>query len=191
MVRDILIKDLDYRPWKPKSVQELYHEDKDRLLEYGEMMVQMAEDQPDIYKNIVWTDEATFHVGGFVKRHNSHYWGKEDPKRLLKKSQNKPRLTVWVGITSQRIIGPVIIKETMNGERYLHLLENTVFPKLHELDPNGELIFMQDGAPAHYATAVRQRLDEEFPGRWLGRRGPYEWPARSCDLTPCDFFLWG
>ncbi|CAH1383347.1 unnamed protein product [Tenebrio molitor] len=19
---------------------------------------------------------------------------------------------------------------------------------------------------------------------------PHEWPARSCDLTPCDFFLW-
>jgi len=27
--------------------------------------------------------------------------------------------------------------------------------------------------------------------RWLGRRGPHEWPARSPDLTPCDFFLWG
>ena len=25
--------------------------------------------------------------------------------------------------------------------------------------------------------------------RWLGRRGPHEWPARSPDLTPCDFFL--
>jgi hypothetical protein len=25
----------------------------------------------------------------------------------------------------------------------------------------------------------------------LGRRGPHERPARSPDLTPCDFFLWG
>jgi hypothetical protein len=23
------------------------------------------------------------------------------------------------------------------------------------------------------------------------RRGPHELPARSADLTPCDFFLWG
>ena len=30
-----------------------------------------------------------------------------------------------------------------------------------------------------------------FPGRWLGRRGPHEWPARSPDLMPCDVFLWG
>ena len=27
--------------------------------------------------------------------------------------------------------------------------------------------------------------------RWIGRRGPHEWPARSPDLTPCDFYLWG
>ena len=25
---------------------------------------------------------------------------------------------------------------------------------------------------------------------WLGRRGSLEWPARSPDLTPYDFFLW-
>ena len=27
--------------------------------------------------------------------------------------------------------------------------------------------------------------------RSLWRRGPHEWPARSPDLMPCDFFLWG
>jgi hypothetical protein len=50
---------------------------------------------------------------------------------------------------------------------------------------------MQDGAPPHFANSVREWLDTKFPGRWLGRRGPHEWPARSPDLTLCDFFLWG
>ena len=27
--------------------------------------------------------------------------------------------------------------------------------------------------------------------RWIGRRGPLEWAARSPDLTPLDFYLWG
>ncbi|KAJ8960883.1 hypothetical protein NQ318_020182 [Aromia moschata] len=26
---------------------------------------------------------------------------------------------------------------------------------------------------------------------WIGRRGSIEWPARSPDFTPLDFFLWG
>ncbi|EFN72314.1 hypothetical protein EAG_00021, partial [Camponotus floridanus] len=31
-----------------------------------------------------------------------------------------------------------------------------------------------------------------FEGRWIGRNGPtINWPARSPDLTPLDFFLWG
>ncbi len=37
---------------------------------------------------------------------------------------------------------------------------------------------------------MRAWLNENFPGRWIGRRGPIDWPARSCDLTPPDFFLW-
>jgi len=50
---------------------------------------------------------------------------------------------------------------------------------------------MHDGAPPHFALGVRAWLDQKFPERWLERRGPHEWPARSPDLTPCDFFLWG
>ena len=38
---------------------------------------------------------------------------------------------------------------------------------------------------------MRAWLDEHFPGRWIGRRGPVEWPPRSPDLTAPDFFLWG
>ncbi|KAJ4426428.1 hypothetical protein ANN_27242 [Periplaneta americana] len=50
----------------------------------------------------------------------------------------------------------------------------------------------QDGAPPHFANMVRTFLDEQFPARWIGRGSPYiTWPARSPDLTPPDFFLWG
>ena len=51
--------------------------------------------------------------------------------------------------------------------------------------------FQQDGAHAHYAKDVRQRLDEKFPRRWIGSREPIEWPARSLDLTVPDFFSMG
>ena len=30
-----------------------------------------------------------------------------------------------------------------------------------------------------------------FPGRWIGRGGPIPWPARSPDLNPLHYFLWG
>ncbi|CAH2010232.1 unnamed protein product [Acanthoscelides obtectus] len=52
------------------------------------------------------------------------------------------------------------------------------------------LMFQQDGAPPH-ALRVRQYLDQTFPDRWIGRRGAIEWPPRSPDLSPLDFFMWG
>lgn len=68
-----------------------------------------------------------------------------------------------------------------------HLFPNPLDPNLTD----ERLWFQQDGAPPHYAAIVRQYLDRIFPGRWIGRRGAIEWPARSPDLTPLDFFLWG
>jgi hypothetical protein len=38
---------------------------------------------------------------------------------------------------------------------------------------------------------VRASLDKNFPNRWIGRAGPISWPARSPNITPCDFCLWG
>ena len=65
------------------------------------------------------------------------------------------------------------------------------WPTVSGWDNIDDLIFMQDGAPPHFALTVRAWLDQHFSGRWLGRRGPHEWPPRSPDLTPCDFYLWG
>ena len=53
------------------------------------------------------------------------------------------------------------------------------------------MMFMQDGAPAHFSTGVRDHLDNIYPLRWIGRGGPVAWPPRSPDLNPPDFLLWG
>ena len=63
-------------------------------------------------------------------------------------------------------------------------------------------IFIEEGlsyvrfVPAHYALRIRQLLNQEFPGRWMGRGSarhpaPVAWPPRSPDLTPLDFWVWG
>ncbi|PSN46670.1 hypothetical protein C0J52_06365 [Blattella germanica] len=77
------------------------------------------------------------------------------------------------------------------GMPYLIMLQNWSFPQLHE-DSN-ELIFMQDGAPAHFHLEVWRYLNNTIPQHWIGRGGQEDlvhcfWPSRSPDLTPCDFF---
>lgn len=58
-------------------------------------------------------------------------------------------------------------------------------------DMQRNIIYQHDGAPAHFGRRVRAHLHRAFPDNWIGRGGPVNWPARSPDLTPLDYFLWG
>jgi hypothetical protein len=51
--------------------------------------------------------------------------------------------------------------------------------------------FMHDGAPAHFARAVRRHLTRRYGERYMGRGGPVPWPPRSPDLNPMDYCVWG
>ncbi|GFV18112.1 uncharacterized protein TNCV_169161 [Trichonephila clavipes] len=43
----------------------------------------------------------------------------------------------------------------------------------------------------HTARATIDLLKDTFGDRLISRFGPVNWPPRSCDLTPRDYFLWG
>ena len=190
-VRTILKKELRYRPWKQHYCQKISAEDCDRRMEFAELTLGWQVDWPELFDNVLWSDEAIFHVGRFVNRHNCHYWASEDPMIIAEKSQSRPKIVVWCGMTSTRVIGSFCIRDTMNAERYLDMLRNQVWPTISTWKNFDRMFFMHDGAPPHFGRTVRFWLDEQIPGRWIGRRGSYDWPARSPDLTPCDFFLWG
>ncbi|GFW75062.1 uncharacterized protein TNCV_447671 [Trichonephila clavipes] len=51
--------------------------------------------------------------------------------------------------------------------------------------------FQQDGATCHTARATIDLLKDTLGDRLISRFGPVNWPPRSCDLTPLDYFLWG
>ncbi|GFT74196.1 putative DD41D transposase [Trichonephila clavipes] len=64
---------------------------------------------------------------------------------------------------------------------------------IHELSNHDvqELWFQQDGATCHTAHTTIDLLKDTFGDRLISRFGPVNWPPRSCDLTPLDYFLWG
>ena len=51
-------------------------------------------------------------------------------------------------------------------------------------------MFQQNGATSHTARVTIKLLKGKFGERVISTNGPVEWPPRSCDLTPLDFFLW-
>ncbi|GFX68755.1 hypothetical protein TNCV_4069991 [Trichonephila clavipes] len=96
----------------------------------------------------------------------------------------------WAG----GIIGPYFFKNdeghnvTVNGDRYRAMITNFFIPELNNHDVQ-ELWFQQDGATCHTARATIDLLKDTFGDRLISRFGPVNWPPRSCDLTPLDYFL--
>jgi hypothetical protein len=105
---------------------------------------------------------------------------------------------VWIGLCGNgRLIGQFFFERNVNGEAYLEMFNVRVVPALAEhyiLQTNGaftRLWWAQDGAPAHRRIIVMEDLDQLFQYRIISLGRTQEWPPRSTDLTPCDFFLWG
>ncbi|GFU23007.1 uncharacterized protein TNCV_3946781 [Trichonephila clavipes] len=70
------------------------------------------------------------------------------------------------------------------------MITNFFIPELNNHDVQ-ELWFQQDGATCHTARATIDLLKDTLDDRLISRFGPVNWPPRSCDLTPLDYFLWG
>ncbi|GFX16988.1 DUF4817 domain-containing protein [Trichonephila clavipes] len=70
------------------------------------------------------------------------------------------------------------------------MITNFFIPELNNHDVQ-KLWFQQDGATRHTARAPIDLLKDTFGDRLISRFGPVNWPPRSCDLTPLDYFLWG
>ncbi|GFX97979.1 DUF4817 domain-containing protein [Trichonephila clavipes] len=68
------------------------------------------------------------------------------------------------------------------------MITNFFFPEWNNHDVQ-KLWFQHDGATCHTARASIDLLKDMFGDRLISRFGPVNWPPRSCDLTPIDYFL--
>lgn len=194
------LKQYKWHPYKINLVQALNEDDPDRRIQFCEQMAEICYENPNFVSNIIFSDEATFYLNGTVNRQNCRYWAPRNPHWFIESHTQYPeKVNVWAAIVRDRILGPYFIEGTLTAEKYLNFLRDDLLPALATLYPNHNdpdipddtLWYQQDGAPPHYSIIVRNYLNNIFPNRWIGRRGQIEWPARSPDLTPLDFFLWG
>ncbi|GFV42785.1 DUF4817 domain-containing protein [Trichonephila clavipes] len=119
-----------------------------------------------------------------------------NPQVYVETPLHPEKLTVWCALWAGGIIGPYFFKNdeghnvTVNGDRYRAMITNFFIPELNNHDVQ-ELWFQQDGATCHTARATIDLLKDTFGDHLISRFGPVNWPPRSCDLTPLDYFLWG
>lgn len=189
-----ILKTHKYHPYKVNLVQNLRPGDDERRLEFVAWLSATYYYDFAILQKILWTDESRFTNNGIMNRHNYNFWSDSNPNEMRERNfQYKWGINVWCGIVGSHLVGPYFYQENLTADRYLNFLTNELYGLLEDvpLQIRQNLVFQQDGAPAHNGRIIRTFLNLHFPGRWIGINGPIAWPPRSPDLTVLDFFLWG
>lgn len=195
-LRRILIKDLKFHPYKLAVCQKLNPGDYRRRVEFCQQITGILDGNENAV--LLMSDEAHFHLDGFVNKQNFRFWCSENPQVLQEKPLHCPRVTVWCAVGEVGVIGPYFFEDdngqtvTVNAERYLEMLNNFLLPFLRNRRiAMRNVWFQQDGATAHTARNSMACVRQAFPGRVISRFGDVSWPPRSPDLSIPDFFLWG
>ncbi|GFW91419.1 uncharacterized protein TNCV_3375851 [Trichonephila clavipes] len=137
-----------------------------------------------------------FWLNGNVNKQNCRIWSEANPQVYVETPLHLEKLIVWCALWVGGIIGPYFFKNleghnvTVNGDRYRATIANFFISELNNHDVQ-ELWIQQDGATCHTVRATIDLLKDTFGDRLISRFGPVNWPPRSCDLTPLDYFMWG
>lgn len=186
-----ILKKHKFKSYRYSKAQELIDGDQFQRMQFCETMTEKLNRGEILFENCIFTDECSFPLIKQPHNSNFRYWSRKNPHLYVQNhTQYYQSVNVWAGILGNNIIGPYFIDGTLNFEKYRNLLINEVLPNIAEVTEN-EVWFQQDGAPAHSARQITELLNNTFHEKWIGRYGPIKWPARSPDLSPNDFFLWG
>lgn len=192
----ILRKDLGLHPYKIQLVQQLKPMDHRLRRTFGEWAENQLEVEPHFYREIIFSDEAHFWLNGYVNKQNCRFRSEHNPHETLETPLHPEKLTVWCGLHAGGIIGPYFFKTadganvTVNGDRYRQMIRDFLIPHVNTNRLRAKW-FQQDGATCHTARETINLLRQTFGNQIISRNGPVNWPPRSCDLTPLDYFLWG
>lgn len=176
-----------------QEISETDHLQRRRFVKWG---LEQETSNPDFQSKIFFSDEANFYLDGFVNKQNCRIWGSEKPRPNEEQPTSTAKVTVWCAIWAKGIIGPYFFENkegdpvVVNTSRYQHMLTSFFMPKIEVIDIE-DMFFQQDGASWHTKPATIDILREKFAGRVISRNGDVNFPPRSCDLTPVDYFLWG
>lgn len=193
-----IAKDNGFQPYKLRKVQLLMGE-RDFLARrvYCETFLANLRVMPSLLEYILWTDECLFTLNGMWNAKNYVTWSDTENPLAFRETntQYKWSLMVWTGMIYGKMVGPVFIEGSVDGDTYLRFVQQELPNILNGLQlpvqVRNNIILMHDGAPAHWDVRVRAYLDQAYQNRWIGRGGPLPWPPRFPDGNPLDYFLWG
>ncbi|GBN58364.1 hypothetical protein AVEN_71241-1 [Araneus ventricosus] len=93
-------------------------------------MLSRIENEHDLLKCIIFSDETTFHVSNKVNKHSWRISGSENPHAVQEVEGNSPKINVWCALSHDTIIGQFLFAQTsVTANIYLDMMQIYAIPK--------------------------------------------------------------
>ena len=129
---------------------------------------------------MIFSDESTIAVLDDRVQSVRRRQGEEFKPECLKKTLKFPsKIMVWGAIS---VHGPSrlhIVEGTMNGAKYISMLNSRLLPQIRNWFEQEPCIFQQDSAPCHTAKAV-------YAWFKTNKIKVLKWPGNSPDMNPIE-----
>jgi hypothetical protein len=185
LVRSILKEDLHLKPYKQHEWHELEPGDYQKRLKFADFFLGLPKNARLL---LLCCDEAWFYLHHKVNKQNDRRWLPSKPTDKSERPLHDEKVLIWCAISCDEVYGPYFFEGSVNQHKYLHMLKHFFWKGHCRARNHQKYYFLQDGATPHTARIVQKYLGQKFGPRFFTKD---KWPPRSCDLNPCDFFLWG
>ena len=91
-------------------------------IQFCKLFFHKLSDIPELLDHIIWSDESTFKLSGHMNRHDCVYSDTSNSHAYIQRHLNQSGASVWGGLPSSGVIGPIFLDGTLTGVKYLTLL---------------------------------------------------------------------
>jgi len=94
--------------YRVSCVQELHPMHHEKRVRFCLWIKDFLTQNPGILDVTFFTDEAWFHLSGYVNSQNTCIWAAENPHTGHEEPLHSQKIAVWCGVSRRRIIGPIL-----------------------------------------------------------------------------------
>jgi hypothetical protein len=97
-IQNVLRNRLRLHAYKIQLRHEIKVTDCPKRVEFANFMLSEIDDNEGYLQRVMLTDEATFHINGYVNRYNCRIWGSQEPNEFFEYVRDTPKVNVWCGL---------------------------------------------------------------------------------------------
>lgn len=102
-VHKITRKILQLFPYKTSVMHALKDHDYSQRMLFCDWLITVTEEDSTFLTTCFWSDEAWFHLSGYMNSQNSRCWLSENPHQFIETPLHPQKVGVWAAMSGERI----------------------------------------------------------------------------------------